>query len=114
MIAVTGIRLTNIRTFEAETFVPLSDGLTVIMGLNNAGKSTVLRAPLLFSLGGEVPTKTYCRAGAPFGEVALRVRVAPGDFETSFHVALQRVDDVQVAGPGGPRSITTHTAFSEW
>jgi hypothetical protein len=25
MIAVTGIRLTNIRTFEAETFVPLSD-----------------------------------------------------------------------------------------
>ena len=44
-VLVTGIRLTNLRVFEGEHFFPVAEGLTVLMGRNNSGKSTVLRAP---------------------------------------------------------------------
>ncbi len=42
-----GIRVKNLRVFEGEHHVAVDPGLTVIMGRNNSGKSTLLRSPFM-------------------------------------------------------------------
>ena len=44
---LTAIRLVDIRGFAGEHVVPIDAGLTVLMGPNNVGKTTLLRAPFL-------------------------------------------------------------------
>ena len=114
MYQVTGIRLFNVRTFEGDHFIPLAPGLTVLMGRNNAGKSTVLRAPFLrMPSGKSLPVNDYCRANAPHAEVALRFTLPLSEFETTFGLP-SRLDDIQVVTGGTQGTLSRHAQFAHW
>lgn len=68
-------RITNFRSIIDSGWVPFSpDGITVLVGQNESGKSSVLEA-LYFALSEEEPTEDDFRIGAPDPEVHLRVEM---------------------------------------
>jgi hypothetical protein len=114
MVQLTGIRLTDVRTFEGEQFISIAPGLTVLVGRNNAGKSTVLRAPFL--LPGPGPHASFCRSGAKYSEIALQMRIPAADLQRVAGFAPARLKDVQVAAASGHKvvPITNHSGFADW
>jgi hypothetical protein len=102
LIQLTGIRLTDVRVFNGEHVVPIAPGLTVIMGRNNSGKSTILRAPFLFVGGNREtpPVASYRRRnGSPF-DVGLQFRIPPEEFPEIAGFEPRRLHDVQVTLKG--------------
>ncbi len=88
---ITGIYLKDVRCFKGEHFVPLHEKLTVLMGRNNAGKSTLLRAPaalLTSGSGSSEWVRTFIRQGCDTASIAMRIEctgssLAEATFDTS-------------------------------
>jgi predicted ATPase len=117
LVDITGIRLENIRGFEGEHFVPIASGLTVLMGRNNAGKSTVLRAPFLVMPPSRDNMRfaEYCRSGTTTSETTLRINVPPADFERCLGFSLERIRDVQVQNRSSAWTpLADHNDFVGW
>lgn len=68
-------RITNFRSIVDSGWVPFSpDGITVLVGQNESGKSSVLEA-LYFALSNEKPTTDDFRIGAEKPEIHIRVGI---------------------------------------
>lgn len=112
-ITITGIRLSDVRTFAGEHLLRIAPGLTVLVGRNNAGKSTVLRAPFLVNSSG--PVASYRRSGSAVSEIGLEVRIAAGDLEKFAGFPAARIRDVGIARGSDPADLLVNTpAFSRW
>lgn len=116
---VTGIRLENVRVFEGEHLIPIDPGLTVLIGRNNAGKSTVLRAP--FMLGARRPDSAsaapelFRRRGAASFEIALRLDLSPEECARHLGFAAHILDRVKLRGQGGAEIPASRMpTFSSW
>lgn len=73
-------RITNFRSFLDSNWTPFSpDGITVFVGQNESGKSSVLDA-IFFALSTEVPTEDDFRIGVELPTVKLKIAVEPNDF----------------------------------
>jgi hypothetical protein len=98
LLKFAGIRLTNVRSFEGEHFIPLApEGLTVLMGVNNAGKSTVLRAPFIVHENWQ-QRATYCRAGLTRSEIAVQVQMSTSELEPNFGINKKVFTQIPVGG----------------
>lgn len=87
-------RITNFRSIVDSGWVPFSpDGITVLVGQNESGKSSVLEA-LYFALSTESPTADDFRIGADQPIVYLRVEIEPEEVDT---VAINAKDYERVA-----------------
>jgi hypothetical protein len=64
---ITALQLTNFKAFESLGPLPLGD-ITLLMGANNAGKSTILQAIYAMQLGIAVEGSSV-RVGADFAEI---------------------------------------------
>lgn len=74
---LAAFRIKNFRSILDSDWVPFSpDGITVLVGQNESGKSSVLEA-LHFSLSPENPTPDDFRIGADLPEVSLRLEIQP-------------------------------------
>lgn len=74
-------RITNFRSIVDSEWVPFSpDGITVLVGQNESGKSSVLEA-LYFALSTESPTADDFRIGAAQPVVYLRVEIDPEEVD---------------------------------
>lgn len=74
---LAAFRIRNFRSIQDSDWVPFSmDGITVLVGQNESGKSSVLEA-LHFSLSRENPTPDDFRIGADLPEVSLRLEIDP-------------------------------------
>jgi predicted ATPase len=80
-------RLTDVRVFAGTHLLKIDPSFTVIMGRNNAGKSTILRALLLaMMINGGGPWHLLFRSDSRFAEVALRFEAAqPTELGVSEH-----------------------------
>lgn len=118
MLELTAIRLANIRVFEGDHVLPVHPRLTVLMGRNNAGKSTVLRAPFLFlhNNAGRSPWPDYHRDPATHADVALQFKVPADELERRVGFPVARVtNDVRIEGSGAPmQPLTSFTPFAQW
>lgn len=75
---LAAFRIKNFRSILDSDWVPFSmDGITVLVGQNESGKSSVLEA-LHFSLSSANPTPDDFRIGSDLPEVSLRLEVDPG------------------------------------
>jgi energy-coupling factor transporter ATP-binding protein EcfA2 len=78
-VQLRAFRILNFRSIIDSGWVPFSpDGITVLVGQNESGKSSVLEA-LYFALGTEQPTQDDFRIGAADPEVHLRVEMSSED-----------------------------------
>lgn len=74
-------RITNFRSIVDSEWVPFSpDGITVLVGQNESGKSSVLEA-LYFALSNESPTADDFRIGADYPVIYLRVEMEPEEVD---------------------------------
>lgn len=89
------IRLENIRVFAEEQIIHVGDGLTVLMGRNNAGKSTALRAPFLLLSPAQLAGDAFRRHGATEGGVGLVFSLDPGEVEKAA-IVPQRLKDLRI------------------
>jgi predicted ATPase len=115
VITVTGIRLRDIRAFEGEHFIPFDARLTVLMGRNNAGKSTVLRAPFLFLNGGAAegpPAAEYFRHDATVCDVAVRFRLPLDELDAGISLPPQCLADITIQLEGVSRPLNNLPEFS--
>ncbi len=111
MIEVIGLRLKNIRSFE-ESVIPIGPGLTVLMGRNNTGKSTVLRAAFLMARS-PVPhdiNDGYMRTGSTECDIAIQLRVPREEFHAALGFEISRVDSVRI----GKTSLTELDEYRDW
>ena len=73
---ITTVKLNNFRCFKEETKISFED-LTVFVGRNDAGKSTILQALDLFFNEGKGVVKfdkdDICKLGEPAGEAEISV-----------------------------------------
>lgn len=77
-------KITNFRSIVDSGWVPFSpDGITVFVGQNESGKSSILEA-LYFALSTDVPTSDDFRIDADLPEVTLRIGVEPDEADTLF------------------------------
>jgi hypothetical protein len=75
---ITKITLQNVRSFE-DTTIALSKGINVLVGPNNAGKSTIAQAVLSIQKG--FPVRPNClRSGAVTGTMQIHVEDFKGYF----------------------------------
>lgn len=113
---VTGIRLENVRVFEGEHFIPIDPGLTVLIGRNNAGKSTVLRAPFLLNLRGEqpLPASSFQRADESSMAIAVQISVSPEECLARFGFDVKAIRRIQTSGVGGGRNLAKSPPFVDW
>ncbi|MBU1354595.1 MAG: ATP-binding protein [Gammaproteobacteria bacterium] len=87
-------RITNFRSIVDSDWVPFSpDGITVLVGQNESGKSSVLEA-LYFALSTESPTADDFRISADQPVVYLRVEMDPEEVDA---VASDAMDYERVA-----------------
>ena len=118
MLQLIAIRLENVRVFRGEQFVRIGPGLTVLMGRNNAGKSTVLRAPFLRvepSAGG-APLHLFKRQDAPEGGVGLQFKLEASECKKTFDFEPRRLQDVQarLSEVASFVSLANLASFHEW
>lgn len=74
---LAAFRIKNFRSILDSAWVPFSpDGITVLVGQNESGKSSVLEA-LHFSLSQGNPTSDDFRIGTDLPEVSLRLEIQP-------------------------------------
>ncbi len=112
---LTAIRLENIRVFDGEHVIPIAGGLTVLMGRNNAGKSSALRAPFLLLSPNHLSNDVFQRRGARAGAVGLLFRFETGDAELA-EFPDSRVKELRVGERGGhwPVPLGNLPAFGEF
>lgn len=81
MVKLKAFRIQNFRSIVDTGWVAFSaDGVTVLVGQNESGKSSVLEA-LHFALTTKVPTNDDVRIQAPLPEVRLRIEVKPPEVD---------------------------------
>ena len=116
MIEFTGIRLMNVRAFEGEHFVPLGRGLTVLMGRNNAGKSTVARVPFLFLRPARAGVESgFCRDGTEQSLFAFQLRLPAAELERLVGFAVSRLGDINFdIASGTSTSLAARNEFAGW
>lgn len=115
-VLLKGIRLANLRVFEGEHFFPIDDGLTVFMGRNNAGKSTVLRAPFLMLPANQNRSSwsTLRRdPGQPL-TVALRFQIPKESFRQLLGFDTNVVSKLSLRNARGTITATQTDEFKGW
>ena len=115
-VTLTGIRLANVRVFEGEHVIPIDPGLTVLMGRNNAGKSTVMRAPFLLRPGHETPEyiSHYKRMGSESFEVGLQFHICPRTFSETFVLSADRLVPASLRSTESAEPVRELRAFANW
>lgn len=97
---LTAFKIRNFRSIIDSGWVPFSsDGITVLVGQNESGKSSVLEA-LYLTLSGENPTEDDFRIGSDLPAVQLRVHLTADDV------------DSQIKAVKGPSSIALKNYLS--
>ena len=82
---INSFKITNFRSIVDSGWVPFSpDGITVFVGQNESGKTSVLDA-LYLAISGDRPTEDDLRIGAPLPVVRLRI-------ETDFAELTETLD----------------------
>lgn len=81
---ISAFRITNFRSLVDSDWVPFSpDGITVFVGQNESGKTSVLEA-LYLSLSNATLTDDDRRIGAPMPIVRFRVVITAGELQEAF------------------------------
>lgn len=112
---IAGVRIENVRVFEGEHLVPVSRGLTVLIGRNNAGKSTVLRAPFMLDGGGDgVSRGAFQRLGSEEGSVALCFSLSPSECTKELGFDPASLRHFRGTGPQGRLDIARRSEFTGW
>jgi predicted ATPase len=75
---IARIKLENVRSFENET-IEFSKGINVLVGPNNAGKSTIAHAVLWIQKGFSIGSN-YLRSGADKGDIWVDLEDTSGGF----------------------------------
>jgi predicted ATPase len=77
---IARVKLENVRSFENET-IEFSKGINVLVGPNNAGKSTIAHAVLWIQKGVSIGSN-YLRSGADNGEIMVDLEDTEGYFNS--------------------------------
>ena len=81
---LTAFKITNFRSIVESSWVPFSpDGITVLVGQNESGKSSVLEG-LYFALTDNDPSEDDFRTGASLPTVNLKVQLEDRDIDQYF------------------------------
>ena len=116
---VTGIRLENVRVFEGDHLIPIDKRLTVLIGRNNAGKSTVLRAAFLLvrdkDVAARIPKEAFWRAGAESVAVGLRLDLTTQQCAAALGGDLS-LDEITAEEPrtGRKLAVMRMPGFRQW
>ena len=84
---ITEVALTDIKSYENRTVIPIEGGVTAILGENGAGKSTIQEA-IGFALFDSLPfnNKDFVREGATSGTVEVTFEQETQDGTQQFRV----------------------------
>ena len=96
MIYPSQLRVTDVRTFAGKHTLDLHPSLTVLVGANNAGKSTLLRA--IYAVAIPDPAATLARSGQP--DFALVFRITGTELNDAFPDIGRRVGSMGLNFPG--------------
>ena len=115
---LAAIRLENVRVFQGENVIPVGPGLTVLMGRNNVGKSTILRAPFMF-IGTSSQRAMYGyfqRAGCDTGSVGLQFSFTSQECSAMLGFAVARASDIQIMENRDAQSypLSGIDSFRDW
>ena len=117
---ITQVALEDIKSYGERTEVPMTGGVTAILGENGAGKSTIQEA-IGYALFDSLPfaNKDFVREGASSGYVEVVFEHETGDGEETYRVTryagrssyavARKVDDEWVE-----QDIDTKRALVEW
>lgn len=115
---LTGIRLEDIRVFSGDNVIAVNPGLTVLIGRNNAGKSTAIRAPFLLVRHdpSDSPYRFFQRNGTTSSAIGLQFDIDPRALESVLGFAHQRVGDIHIKEHADAigKGLTELPEFSDW
>lgn len=102
---ITDFRITNFRSIVDSKWVKFSpDGITVLVGQNESGKTSVLEA-LYFALTDKNPTEDDFRIGTERPKIHLRINLTPADINNY----LEDLSQAEVQGLREFLNITENT-----